>query len=107
MSKNKILILKFLRLQGKKSAVDIAKHFCGDNRYGYMDWYKRLASLQTDGHVNFCGGHLPACDVEITPLGEDALELDQKSKHEKRVEWIRYIVTTIIALAAFIKSFFF
>lgn len=26
---------------------------------------------------------------------------------EKRIEWIRYIITTAIAVAAFIKSFFF
>lgn len=63
-------------------------------------------------------------DVEVSPDGEGGkakykriYKIDLPGKayveekvalaHDKRVENIRYIITTIIAVAAFIKSFFF
>ena len=45
--------------------------------------------------------------LEITFQGKAALESEHKISKEKRNEWIRYWITTVIALAAFIKSFFF
>lgn len=45
--------------------------------------------------------------LEITFKGKAALESEQKISKEKRNEWIRYWITTVIALAAFVKSFFF
>lgn len=45
--------------------------------------------------------------LEISYLGRIALEEDQKLSREKRNELIRYIITTAIAVAAFLKSFFF
>ena len=104
MSENKILILELLRQGEKKNVVDVARHFCGDDRYGYMEWYKRLDDLQTDGYVIASGGHFPECDMEITPSGEDALEQDKKSKHDKCVENIRYWVTTAIAVVALVLA---
>ena len=45
--------------------------------------------------------------LEISHLGRIALEEEQKICREKRNELIRYIITTAIAVAAFLKSFFF
>ena len=45
--------------------------------------------------------------LEITFKGKAALESENKVSKEKRNEWIRYWITTAIALAAFVKSFFF
>ena len=45
--------------------------------------------------------------LEISYRGRVALEDDQKKSREKRNELIRYIITTTIAVAAFLKSFFF
>lgn len=43
----------------------------------------------------------------ITTLGRITFEDAQDNRKSKKYEWIRYIITTIIALAAFVKSFFF
>lgn len=45
--------------------------------------------------------------LEITFEGKMALDAEQKLLKTKRNEWIRYIITTAIALSAFVKSFFF
>lgn len=45
--------------------------------------------------------------LEISYLGQISLEEDQKISREKRNELIRYIITTAVAVAAFLKSFFF
>ena len=45
--------------------------------------------------------------LQITLDGKAELDMAQKISHEKKVEWIRYWITTSIAVAAFIKSFFF
>lgn len=45
--------------------------------------------------------------LEITFQGKVALEEEQTLSKEKRNAWIRYWITTAIAVAAFIKSFFF
>lgn len=42
----------------------------------------------------------------ILPRGTDYLAYLNASRTQKRAEWIRYIITTAIAVAAFIKSFF-
>ena len=49
----------------------------------------------------------PDTPLEISYLGRVALEEEQKISREKRNELIRYIITTTIAVAAFLKSFFF
>lgn len=60
-----------------------------------------LENLTSDGPIGI--------DVllEITYEGKIALESEQKLSRTKRLEWLRYIITTFIAAAAFIKSFFF
>lgn len=45
--------------------------------------------------------------IELTDEGKCYFERKADRSREKRIEWIRYIITTLIALAAFIKSFFF
>lgn len=45
--------------------------------------------------------------IQLTFLGKCYFEREADKSREKRVENIRYIITTSIALAAFIKSFFF
>lgn len=45
--------------------------------------------------------------VDITELGLDYLLYVGRKTKEKRTEWLRYTITTAIAVAAFIKSFFF
>lgn len=49
----------------------------------------------------------PSTPLEISYLGLVTLENDRKMSREKRNELIRYIITTAIAVAAFLKSFFF
>ncbi|GAC42779.1 hypothetical protein [Paenibacillus popilliae] len=49
----------------------------------------------------------PDTPLEITFEGKIVLESEHKLSKAKRNEWIRYIITTTIATAAFIKSFFF
>lgn len=43
----------------------------------------------------------------ITAIGRVAFEEARDSRKNKKHEWIRYGITTLIALAAFVKSFFF
>lgn len=43
----------------------------------------------------------------ITYEGRVVLEAAHKASKAKKIEWIRYGITTAIALAGFIKSFFF
>lgn len=45
--------------------------------------------------------------LQITFEGKIVLESEAKISKAKRNEWIRYTITTAIAVAAFIKSFFF
>lgn len=45
--------------------------------------------------------------LKISYPGQIALEENRKISREKRNELIRYIITTAIAMAAFLKSFFF
>lgn len=43
----------------------------------------------------------------INNAGKEAVEKHRASKQKDLIEWIRYGITTAIAIAAFIKSFFF
>ncbi len=50
------------------------------------------------------------CDeskISCTALGRRYAEDYLEKRNAKIAEWVRYIITTAIALAAFIKSFFF
>ena len=44
---------------------------------------------------------------KISDKGKHYLQFQQEKRKRKQIEWIRYIITTAIAVAAFIKSFFF
>ncbi len=46
-------------------------------------------------------------EISLTDVGKHYFETNMDLTHEKRVEWIRYIITTGIAVSAFVKSFFF
>lgn len=63
--------------------------------------YASLNHLSNDAPVSV---QVP---LEITFKGKAALEEEQKLSREERNEWVRYWITTVIALAAFIKSFLF
>lgn len=49
----------------------------------------------------------PDTPLQITIDGKEMVEEADKLKAQKKSELIRYIITTAIAVAAFIKSFFF
>lgn len=63
--------------------------------------YASLKELSNDGPISL------DCPLEITFAGRVALENVRKQLKEKRTESTRYWITTAIAIAAFIKSFFF
>lgn len=105
MSPEKLSILKYLNTYGSKSAVDIAKNFCGENLRGYNKWYARLHDLKADELIGYKNDdNFPSCSVVLFPSGEDALADEKKKLRDKRVESIRYIITTAIALVALVFS---
>lgn len=63
--------------------------------------YTELNSLSNDAPPSI------STPLSITYLGVSALEEAKETAREKRNELIRYIITTAIAVAAFLKSFFF
>lgn len=63
--------------------------------------YATMNTYTADGLIS------PDTPLEITVEGKIALEGKQKLSKTKRIESIRHWITTAIAVAAFIKSFFF
>lgn len=47
------------------------------------------------------------CPLELTFRGRAVLDEECKISRKERTAWIRYAITTTIAVAGFIKSFFF
>lgn len=45
--------------------------------------------------------------IDLTDTGRCYFERQHDLSRKEKIEWIRYAITTAIALAAFIKSFFF
>lgn len=66
--------------------------------------YDRLSKL---GLVQyFChGGERDPLHVRITDKGVDYLAFRKARTNDKRVEWIRYSITTAIAVIALLKAF--
>lgn len=61
--------------------------------------------LKSMGYINFekeITGEI--YDIALTDKGKHYFETKMDISHEKRVEWIRYIITTFIAIAALITA---
>ena len=74
----------------------------------YLD--ERIEALRTDGLISRSmgvqnGEHVGS--YTISDAGLFALEKSSRADKRERVENLRYWITTAIAVAAFIKSFFF
>lgn len=46
-------------------------------------------------------------DIRPTNTGRCYFERQHDLSRKEKIEWVRYAITTVIALAAFLKSFFF
>lgn len=74
--------------------------------HGFIDEGKRrqiinvLCSMGYITYDNLSG-------IQLTDKGKCYFEVESDRANEKRIEMIRYVITTSIAVAAFIKSFFF
>ena len=67
---------------------------------------QKLLKQMTKSHL-ISVSDVPSTTITILEAGRVRLdELDRHSK-ESKANWIRWAITTIIALAAFIKSFWF
>lgn len=81
---------------------EVAKYVIGLRDKGFLCIAPNYANpLDKDSHL---GINTP---LQITLDGKAELDMAEKLSHEKKVESIRYWITTGIAVAAFIKSFFF
>lgn len=57
-------------------------------------------------HIEGILGVMPN-SISLSDAGQQYLNRTTSLTKKERIEWVRYLVTTAIALAAFIKSFFF
>ncbi len=64
-------------------------------------------TLEAMGYIELTRYYNDPSAINLTNSGKCYFETKADRLDEKRVEWIRYIITTAIAVAAFIKSFFF
>lgn len=78
-----------------------------------INYLRKLEFLKVDPNHPEAKNSTPTSSVSahiplvITYEGIVALEEAKKISNSKKIEWIRYGITTAIALAGFIKSFFF
>lgn len=86
------------------SPFEISEHIIRLQGKGYLRLepnYATLHGTQSNTPINV------DAPLQITLDGIEAVETAQQLDRQRRNELIRYIITTAIAVAAFIKSFFF
>lgn len=100
--------LEFLRWLSKQEKPLSKSEMETMNAPNYLD--KRIEDLRVDGLISRGAGMQNGELVgtyTISDAGLFALEESSHAKNRERVENLRYWITTAIAVAAFIKSFFF
>lgn len=60
--------------------------------------------LESMGYIKLNRYYNAPSSIELTDKGRCYFEVRQDQLHEKLVEWIRYIITTVIAVAALITA---
>lgn len=94
MNSDKIKILKLI--DESKDAINNS-HI--GKRYPEIDLLQETKDLMNDGFIE---KHPVQFGYQLTTAGRNALDAAKRSRYET----IRYSITTAIAVAAFIKSFF-
>ena len=106
LDKKCIQILKHILLEGDVliyEQIKVLTHFSDD------DIMERLVYLWKNEYIRILASEQPKLlpmdgDFQITTKGKLYLEALTKKNHTNRMEWLRYGVTTLIAVAALINS---
>lgn len=70
-----------------------------------VDPYHVIDVLKSMGYIDFKKDPIGKIySIDLTEKGKHYFETNMDISHEKKVEWIRYIITTLIAVAALITS---
>ena len=102
MEKLKIDVLSCIRDNRNPNAVKKSDFF--KNTKTINHYAKAISELFASGYITSPFG---SKTLLITPEGTAFLDERLRDRNEKKLDSIRYAITTAIALAAFIKSFFF
>ena len=71
-----------------------------------VDPYHVIDVLKSMGYIDFKKDPIGKIySIDLTEKGKHYFETNMDISREKKVEWIRYIITTLIALIALVKSF--
>ena len=86
-------------------------HSIGPNYLTYhglpksVDPYHVIDVLKSMGYIDFKKDITgERYSIDLTDKGRHYFETNMDISHEKRIEWIRYIITTAIAIAAWITA---
>lgn len=102
------LMRELLDLQDKSHILDLSNNTEFFRRLQEDgDRWSVLQYLDAKGYISISQNPVShkLLQIHISKLGVAYPEDVSARAHEKRVEWIRYIITTAIAVAALIRSF--
>lgn len=110
--------LKLLRIYDSRTSLTIEQlsAVVNESQFDILEYVARLCSkklLRVEPSYAEIHGIIANSQITVdTPLqitvdGKEAIEDADRMNRQRRCDMIRYIITTGIALAAFIKSFFF
>lgn len=102
LNKEKIELLRWLLNQPDRVSMNTMKTLSAPQFTS-----TRIEELRNDGYITRSieteNGDIVGVYC-ISDKGRAALQEEDNNSREKRVEWIRYIITTVIAVAALVTS---
>ena len=110
LDKKTISILRYIYNHRGIAYGDLKKHFENESMFDFISVLFAEKTIFAQGHAKSgqLGWYLSdKSKIFCTSLGKKYVEDYFEKRNGKIVEWVRYSITTAIALAAFIKSFFF
>lgn len=116
MDKQLYKLLKLLSCKRKFSHSELLSHICNkyelDNLSDNISWLINQGYVIEDHDNNFISitpddKNIPETEYALSPLGRNILEEHKSSRFKFIFSEIRNWASLVIAIAAFIKSFFF